>query len=304
VTDGERLYAYFGNLGLFCFDLHGKPLWSKKWGSFKTRLGWGTAASPVLHKGRVFIVNDNEEKSFLAALDAKTGDEVWRVDRQETSNWATPFIWENPQRTEIVTCGSGRVRSYDLDGKLLWEFKGMSTITIPTPSAGAGLLFISSGYVGDRLRPVYAIRPGASGDISLAKDETSNQHIAWCQPQAGPYHPSPLVYGDYVYVLLDKGFLSCYEAKTGKAVYVKERLAADSDKFTSSPWAYNGKVFCLSEDGDTFVVEAGRKFQVVARNGLDEMCLATPAIVRDSLILRTASKLYRIHAQAKTPDKN
>jgi outer membrane protein assembly factor BamB len=301
VTDGERLYVYFGNLGLFCYDLAGKDLWSQKWPPVKMRYGWGTAASPVLHKGRLYIVNDNEDKSFLVALDPKSGKDIWRVERDEGSNWATPFVWENEQRTEIVTCGSGKVRSYDLDGKLLWEFKGMSSIAIPTPSAGGGLLFISSGYVLDKSRPLYAIRPGASGDISLAKDETSNKYIAWCQPQAGPYHPSPIVYGDYVYVLLDLGFLSCYEAQTGKPVYVKERIAAGSDKFTASPWACNGKIFCLSEDGDTFVVKAGPKFQVVGRNELDEMCLSTPAVVRDSLVVRTASKLYRIQDKGKTP---
>jgi outer membrane protein assembly factor BamB len=291
VTDGKRLYAYFGNLGLFCYDMDGKELWSKKWPAYKTRFGWGPAASPALHGDRVYILNDNEEKSFLVALDAATGKQLWEVSRDEGSNWSTPFVWVNDRRTEIVTAGTKRVRSYDTDGKLLWELSGMSIIAIPTPFARHGLLYVSSGYVVDPfLKPVYAIRPGASGDITLREGETSSKFIAWSIPQAGPYNPTPLVYGDYLYVLYDRGMLSCYEAKTGKPVYEKQRLGAGA--FTASPWAYGGKVFCLSEDGDTFVIQAGRDFKVLGRNRLEEMTLATPALAHGCLFLRTESKLY------------
>jgi len=297
VTDGRYVYVYFGNVGITCYDLAGKEVWSKPLGAYRTRTGWGTGASPVLHKDRLYIVHDNEENSFLIALNAHTGEQVWKVKRAEKSNWATPFIWENRLRTEIVTPGTGRVRSYDLDGKLLWELKGMSVITIPTPSATADLLYISSGYVLDALRPVYAIRPGAKGDISLKSGETANGSIAWSQKTAGPYHPSPLLYDGYLYVLYDKGFLACFDAVTGQPVYGKTRIDANSDKFTASPVAADGKLYCVSEDGDTFVVRAGRKFEVLAKNSLDEMCLATPALAQDSLLLRTASKLYRVAAQ-------
>ena len=197
VTDGERVYAYFGSAGLYCFDMNGKPLWSQKAPLHEMRFGWATAASPVLHQGRVYIVNDNDVDSYLSALDAKTGREIWRVKRDEKSNWATPFVWTHAKRAEIVTCGTGKVRSYDLDGKVLWELGGMSTIVIPTPFSRHGLLYITSGYVGSELRPVFAIKPGASGDISLKPGERSNQWIAWSYPQAGPYNPSPLVYGDH-----------------------------------------------------------------------------------------------------------
>jgi hypothetical protein len=173
-------------------------------GPFKTRYGWGTAASPVLHRDRIYIVNDNDDQSFLAAYDKRTGAEAWRVDRAEGTNWATPFVWEHDGRAEIVTSGSDRVRSYDLTGKLLWELKGMSSISIPTPFERHGLLFISSGYVGDALRPAYAIRPGASGDISLKPGETTNAFIAWSAPTLAPYNPTPLVYGDYYYTLFDR----------------------------------------------------------------------------------------------------
>jgi outer membrane protein assembly factor BamB len=292
VTDGERVYAYFGNVGLFCYDMDGKEVWSQKWPAVKTRFGWGTAASPALHRGRLYIVNDNEENSYLVALDAKTGKELWRADRDEKSNWATPYVWENEKRTEIVTAGSKRVLSYDLDGKPLWELSGMSMIAIPTPFAKHGLLFVCSGYVLDRSKPLYAIRPGASGDISLKKDETHNESIAWCQKQAGPYNPTPVVAGDYLYVLYDRGFLACYDARTGKEIYDKQRLSGGA--FTASPWAAGGKVFCLSEDGDTFVILAGREFKLLGRNRLDEMCMATPALADGRLFIRTLSKLYCI----------
>jgi hypothetical protein len=156
------------------------------------------------------------------------------------------------------------------------------------------MVFISSGYVMDSLRPVYAIRPGATGDISLKEGEKGNRYIAWFQPQAGPYNPSPIIYGDYYYTLLDRGFFTCHDAKTGQEVYGKQRMDPAAGAFTSSPWAYNGKIFCLSEDGDTFVIQAGPEYKLVGKNSLDELCLATPAIARGSLIIRTATKLYRI----------
>ena len=295
VTDGERVYACFGNLGIFCLDLNSKEVWSQKLGQFKTRGGWGTAASPVLHKDRIFVVNDNDEKSFLAAFNKKTGEQLWRVERDEKSNWATPFVWENEQRTELIVPGTKRVRSYDLDGKLLWEFGGMSSIVIPTPFTQFGLLYVCSGYVGDQTRPVFAIRPGANGDISLKAGETSNQYIAWYEKTAAPYNPSPLVYGDHFYVLFDFGFLSCRDAKSGREIYAKQRINLDGTSgFTASPWAYDDKIFCLSEDGDTFVFQAGPEYKLIGKNSLGEMCMATPAIARDSIIIRTASNLYRI----------
>ena len=294
VTDGERVYAYFGGRGLYAFDLAGDLLWSKRFEAFTTRNDWGTAASPVLHQGRIYIVNDNDEQSFLAAYDARTGDEVWRVNREEGTNWATPFIWENDLRTEIVTSGSDKVRSYDLSGKLLWELSGMSTISVPTPFEHRGLLYVSSGYIGDALRPAYAIRPGASGDISLKPGETSNAHIVWSWPTAAPYNPTPIVYGDAYYTLFDRGFFTSHDAATGKEIYGRQRITGEASGFTSSPWAYNGRIFAISEEGDTYVIEAGSEFKVVGKNSLKEMTLATPAVARGSLFVRTASKLYRL----------
>jgi outer membrane protein assembly factor BamB len=293
VTDGQRIYVRFGNIGLFCYDRDGQLLWSQRAEPVRMRNGWGTASSPIYHDGRLYLVNDNDEQSFVAALDARTGKTIWRVPRDEGSNWSTPFIWQNAQRTELVTTGSRKVRSYALDGQQLWELRGMSTIAIPTPFAAHDLLYISSGYVGDTHRPAYAIRPGAGGDITVG-EPASDKFVVWYQPQGGSYNPSALVYGDYYYTLYDRGFLTAQDARTGKEVYGKQRIDPEAAAFTASPWAYNGKVFALSEDGVTYVIRAGASYALLGKNSLDEFTMASPAIVGDSLIMRTASAVYRI----------
>ena len=292
VTDGERVYVYLADIGLFAVDFAGDLAWSAPL-DWLPRRQWGAASSPVLHDGRLYVVNDNEEASWVAAFDAGTGDELWRTERDETSNWSTPFVWENDVRTELVTTGQNGVKSYGLDGELLWQLSGMSSLVIPTPFSENGLLYINSGYVADRNRPVYAIRAGASGDITLPEGATSNDYIVWSHPQLGSYNPSSLVYGGTHYTLLDRGILMAYDAGTGEEVYRRRRITAGT-LFSASPWAYNGKIFALSEDGDTFVMQSGEDFEVLARNALDEMTLATPAVARGSLLIRTASGLYRI----------
>jgi outer membrane protein assembly factor BamB len=297
VTDGERVYAYFGGVGLFAFDFKGAPVWAKRMDPAKTR--FGTGASPLLHQNRVYIVDDNDDQSSsITAYDKRNGDVIWRTKRDEGSNWATPIAWEHEAGTEIVTTGSGKVRSYTLAGAVKWEVTGLTSIHVPTPIARHGLLFISSGYLGDAVRPVYAIRPGASGDISLRKGETSNEYIVWSNPRLGTYDTSALVYGDYYYTLMDRGFLVCNDARTGKEIYPRQRITTEASGFTASPWAYNGKIFALSEDGDTFVMQAGPEFKVLGKNPLDEIALATPAVAQGSLLVRTASKLYRITNRA------
>jgi outer membrane protein assembly factor BamB len=301
VTDGERVYALFGGVGVFAFTLEGRMLWSHLLEPRAMRHGWGTAASPVVHDGRLFIVNDNEEISELFALDARTGKELWRAERDEKSNWTSPIIWEQDQRTELVTSGSGAVRSYDLEGNLLWSLRGMSSIAIPTPITGDGLLFVTSGYVGDKLRPLYAVRAGARGDLTLDPGQTNSASIAWSHPLGGPYNPSPLFYEGRVYVLYDRGLVSCYDARTGRVLYDRERLP-QGFAFTASPWAARGRIFCLNEDGVCYVLRAGNTFELLHTNTLteDDTCMATPALAGDRLLIRTAGRLYCI--QSKRPD--
>jgi len=292
IVDEERLYAYFGNVGLFCLNHEGEPLWSKAVEPRKMRLGWGTAASPALHDGVLYIVNDNEEASYMMAFDAATGKELWTVERDEPSNWATPFVWVNDLRTEIVTSGH-QVRSYDTSGKPLWQLGNNSSIVIPTPFATDGLLYVGSGYILDKRKPIYAIRSGAVGDISLSDGETENEAIEWYRAMAGPYNTSPLVYEGRLYVLLDRGFFACYDAITGETVYDRQRLPKGR-AFTASPWAHDGHVFCLNEYGTTYVIKAGPEFEISHLNSLgeDNMCMASPAVAGSDLLIRTEKALY------------
>lgn len=298
VTDGKRVYAYFGNVGLYCYDMEGKPLWSLPIKATETNYGWGTSISPVLHEGRLYLVNDNEEHSYMQALDAATGKELWKVDRDEKTNYGTPFIWQNELRTEIVTSGIGWARSYDLDGNLLWQLKGKSILAIPTPFARFGNLYLTSGHVLWGGNPFYVIRPGAKGDISLADDQSTNEYIVWSHQKAGPYHPTPLVIDDILYILYDRGLMAAMDAKTGKEIYPRKRIP-NGKAFTSSPITYGGKIFCINEDGVTFVVKAGKEFEILHTNELsaDDMGMATPIIVGDKLLIRTSARIYCVGAK-------
>lgn len=294
ITDGERIYAMFGNRGFYCLDLEGNVVWSKPLQPFKTRLGWGTASSPMLYDGRLYLVMDNEEQSSLTCLDAKSGEEIWSVPRDEKSNWSTPYLWKTAERTEIVTAGSKRMRGYDLEGKELWELGGGSANTCGTPYSVEDLLYVTSGYILDKKKPIFAVLPGATGDITPASESAkSSDSIAWVSRQLAPYVPSTIVYQDQMYVLYDQGFFASLNAKTGKPVYGKQRLK-NGTAFTASPWAYRDRLFCLSEDGKTAVITAGKKFSIEKVNELaeDDMCMATPAIAGNKLLLRTTARLY------------
>lgn len=312
ITDGQRIYAYFGMHGVYCYDLAGNLLWKKDLGSYPMALGFGTGSSPALADGRLFIQCDNESKSFLVALDARTGAEIWRVDRAERTGYSTPFVWKNKVRTEVVCLGNSRVRSYDpATGKQLWELGGMTGQAKATPAASAELLYVGSGggpgggggrggpgapgggFGFNSNRPLLAVKAGASGDISLKNGATSNDGIAWYQAKAGPQTASPLLYKGHLYILDEHGgFLSCYDAKTGEQAY-KERLSG-ARGFTSSPWAADGKVFCLDDAGTTYLLQAGPAFKLVGKNALDEMCWSSPAIAGHALFLRSVDHLFCI----------
>jgi outer membrane protein assembly factor BamB len=211
----------------------------------------------------------------------------------QRSGWATPFVWKNPARTEIVAIGPEVAVSYDLTGKEVWRLKGLSGTPVPTPFAYEGLLYVNGG----RGRALYAIRPGASGDISLKEGETSNAHIVWSQPRGGTYLPSALAYQGNIYTLTETGILNRFDAKTGKQTY-KTRIDPAATAFTTSPWAYNGKLFCLSEEGQTFVVTTGDEFKLSHVNELDDFTQASPALVGERLLIRTEHKLYSIRRKA------
>ena len=294
VTDGRHVYASFGPEGLFCFDFDGNVKWKRSLGTFRMRYGWGTSSSPILYKDKVIVVCDRQDDSYIAAFDKETGEPVWRSSRDEKSNWATPFVFDADGRDLLIANATGRMKAYDpLTGKTIWECAGGSSIVSPTPVSGHGLVYVTSGYVGDQNRPIYAVRPGATGDLTLGEGEKASDGIAWYLPQAGPYIPSPVVYGPYLYVLLDRGFLTCYDAKTGKEVYGKQRLGR-RNAFTASPVAGDGKIYCLSEEGTCYVIKAGPEFKVLAVNELEEVCMASPAIANGKLYVRARKHLYCI----------
>ena len=297
-VDGERLYVYFGNVGLFAYSLEGELEWEHRFPQRSIYLDFGTAASPAIDSERVYVQSDNQEESFLAAVDKRTGKERWKIARgvgnesMIRSGWSTPFVWVTPQRREIVALGHGLAVGYDVNGKELWRLSGLTGQATPTAIAGDGLLYVGTGSQGESNRPMFAVRPGASGDISLAEGSSSNDFVAWHSPQASAYTSSPLSYEGRLYVVNDNGILSVFDARTGDRLY-RARVGGGGFTFSSSPWAYGGNVFFLSEDGETFVARAGAAYEEVGRNPLDEMTLASPAISGNSLYIRTQSKLYR-----------
>jgi outer membrane protein assembly factor BamB len=297
VTDGRLVYVYVANLGLYAYDMKGTQVWHTPLEAYPIYLDLGTGGSPALLGDMLLIVNDNEKQQFIAAFDTKTGKPVWRKNRDLSatadgmpirSGWVTPFVWKTAPRTEIVTVGPGVAVSYDAAGKELWRLSGMSAVPIPSPFAYDGLLYVNGG----RGTPLFAIKPGATGDLTPAKDGKQSEFVAWSQPRGGTYLPTEVAYNGALYALSETGILSSFDAKTGKVNY-RSRIEG-GEAFTSSPWAYNGKVFCLSEEGKTFVIAASEKFELLRINELDEMAQATPAIVGDRLILRTEGRLYSI----------
>jgi outer membrane protein assembly factor BamB len=296
-TDGERIYASFGqNVGLFVFSMDGTPLWKKQWPPQPIYLDFGTASSPTVHGGRVYLLHDNEQQSYISALDAATGEEVWKTDRPATglpkSSWMTPFVWKHAQRTEIVTTGHSLVISYDLDGKELWRIGGMSMPTA-SPMAWDGMLYVGTGSQGDANRPFMAVKPGASGDITLKPGETGNAHVSWLQPRAAGYTPSAVVHGGKAYLVHDTGILTVLDAKTGQQVY-RVRVGGGGHTFSASPVAAGQRIYFLTEEGLMFVLDAGDTYKEIAKNDLGEMSLASPAIAGDAIFIRTQSKLYKI----------
>jgi len=297
VTDGKSVYVYVANLGLYAFDLKSKPLWSTPQEALPMYLDFGTGSSPVLAGGLLVIVNDNEKQPFIAAYDTKSGKEAWRQNRDvgtagkpgPRSAWVTPYVWRHSGRTEIVTVGASVAISYDLAGTELWRMSGMSGAPIPMPFAYAGLLYVNGG----RGRPLFAVRAGAAGDISLKQGETSNPYVAWSDPRGGTYLPTAVAYEGALYSVSETGILSRFDAKTGNLTY-KTRIDPAATAFSASPWAYHGRVFFLSEEGQTFVVEAGETFKLLHVNTLDDMALASPAVAGDRLLVRTEQRLYSI----------
>ncbi len=313
VSDGERVFAYFGMTGLFCYDLSGKELWKKDLGTHAMQAGWGTASSPVLAADKLIIQCDNEEKSFLAAFDTKTGKEVWKVERREKSGWATPFVWKTKDRTDVVVAGAQAIRGYSpVDGKVVWTLDVGGGQSSASPTGDAERLYVGVGQGGGggpggpkggggggrTAGTLFAVKAGAKGDITPKAGETSSEGVAWAASRAWPAASSPLVYDGFVYTLdRNGGTISCFDAKTGKAAYTKERIPS-AGAFWASPWAADGHVFCLDETGATHVLKAGSEFDLVRVNKLGrDTYWASPAAASGALFIRSVDALYCISAK-------
>lgn len=289
VTDGEVLCAFFGSAGLFCFDMDGTPLWDRDIGDMEIRMGFGEGASPAIHGDTVVVNWDHQGESFILALDKRTGTERWRTERDEMTSWATPLVVEDGGRRQVITNATYRVRSYDLEtGELLWDGEGATTNAIPSPVAADGLVYLMSGYRGNRLD---AVRYGeAAGDI------TGSGAVAWSLDRDTPYVPSPLLHGGVLYFTKgNNGILSAYDALSGRQHYGPERLPGIRSVY-ASPVAAGGRVYLPSRDGTTVVIAAGPAFEVLAVNLLDDGFDASPAAVDGELYLRGRQYLYCIAA--------
>jgi outer membrane protein assembly factor BamB len=298
VTDGQRVIVWFGSEGLYAYDLNGKELWKRDLGVlnagwfYDPDYEWGIGSSPIIWQNLVIVQCDIQKNSFIAAFDVATGEPVWRTSRDEIPSWSTPTIFDSFGRAELVTQATGFTRGYNpVSGEELWRLSGNSEITIPTPVVGAGLVIVTNGYRG--VQPIYAIRPGSKGDVTLKGDETKSDTIAWSTKRGGPYIPTPLIYRDQLYLLQGNGVVSAHDVRTGQRLY-QERLVATGGSFSASPVAADGKVYFASEDGDMYVVQAGRKFELLATNPIGEILMASPAISEGVLFVRGLKTVFAI----------
>jgi len=296
-TDGTHVVACFGAEGLYCYDKDGRFLWKRDLGKldsgwfYDPDYQWGFGSSPVIFEDRVIVQCDAGKNAFIAAYSLKNGSTLWQTPREEVPSWGTPTVVVGPERTEIVTNATKFARGYDpATGKELWRLGKHSEITVPTPFLGKGLIWFTSGY--SPVQPIYAVRPGATGDISLKEKETKSASIAWSKQKGGPYMPTPIVYGDYLYACANSGLLTCYEAETSKQVY-SERLGG-AGGFTASPVAADGRLYFTGEESGVRVVKAGPKFELLAINPVGESCLATPAISDGLLFVRSEKHLIAL----------
>lgn len=297
-TDGKNVVAFFGSEGLYCYDPDGNLRWKKEFGVLDSGYyevpdaQWGFASSPVLHEGKVLLQCDVQKGSFVAALEARDGRELWKTERSDVPTWSTPTVVTEGGRAQVVVNGWEHIGGYDLEtGRELWKMAGGGDIPVPTPVAGKGLIFVTNAH--GRMAPIFAIRPTAAGDITLKGSEMRSAHVAWCTLREGAYMQTPLVYGDYLYVCRDNGVLSCYEASTGIRRY-QERLGTGRTGFTASGIAADGKLYYASEEGEVFVVQAGPEFKLLAANPVGEVCMATPALSEGILYVRTQGHLVAI----------
>lgn len=306
-TDGRSVVAFFGSQGLYAYDLRGTLKWKRDLGRLDAGAydapdyEWGTASSPVLYKDLVIVQCDQQKDSFLMALRLKDGSTAWRTPREELPSWATPTVYTGagPRRAELVTNAPKFVRGYDPDtGQELWRLGRSSNITAPTPVFDRDLIVVMSGRRPNA--PIFVIKAGARGDITLPEGATGGGHVLWTRERAGSYMPTPLIYREHLYVLRNQGILSCYDLRSGELEY-EQRLPEVGSGFSASPVAADGKLYLPSEDGDVFVVRAGPRFELIGRNAMGQPLMATPAISEGILLVRGERDLFAVSAAPGKP---
>jgi outer membrane protein assembly factor BamB len=297
-TNGRIVVAWFGSEGIHAYDFDGGLRWSVDFG--RVDMGafdipsyeWGPASSPIIWNGLVIVQCDTQTDSFLLALNAETGATVWKTDRQELPSWGTPTIVETAAGPELVTNASNFVRGYDpKSGRELWRLGGSSKLTAPTPIFANGLHIVASGRAPER--PVFAVRPGARGDVTPAAGATANTYVAWSKTGRGSYMPTPLAYRGILYVLANNGVFDTYDITTGKENY-RQRLPLVGSGYSASPVAADGKIYLSNEDGEMLVIEAGASFKHLATNSMGEMLMATPALSQGVMYVRGSHTLFAI----------
>ena len=285
-TDGTLVYAWFGPEGLYAYDFSGRLKWKKSLGKIPT-LGLGTASSPVLYENLLILQCDEDEgaRSFIVALDTRNGKEVWRTPRKVQASWSSPVIARGTATTELVASGSEFVIGYDpRTGKELWRVLGTGGWTVPTPIVAHDIVVASAASPKKR---AVAVRLGSRGDV------TGTKQIAWERDRGTGYTPSSIAYGDYAYILTDAGLLTCVDIRTGDVQYEGVRPPKPA-RFSSSPIAFDGKLLISDEQGDTYVIAAGPKYELLRTNSLDEPIQASPAAANGRLFIRTATRLYSL----------
>jgi outer membrane protein assembly factor BamB len=297
-TDGRIVVATFGSMGAHAFDMAGNVLWKVDYG--RVNLGaydlpsweWGPASSPIIWDDLVILQVDTHADSFLLALDSRTGDMRWKTEREEIPSWGTPTVADTPAGPVLVTNASNYVRGYDpRTGKELWRLGRSSKITAPTPIFADGLWVVASGRAPER--PIFVVKPGATGDLTLAEGETANSGIVWSRTARGPYMPTPLAYRGLLYVLANNGIFDAYDLQTGREIY-RQRLPDVGNGFSASPVAADGKIYLSSEDGDVLVISAGPTFNHIATNAMDDLIMATPALSNGVMFIRGATTLFAV----------
>ena len=302
-TDGRIVVAWFGSQGVYAYDVNGVPLWKVDLGHVDMgaydipSYEWGPASSPIIWNGLVLLQCDTQADSFVLALDATTGKTVWKTDREELPSWGTPTVITIGNRAELVTNAANYIRGYDArTGKELWRLGGSSKITAPTPIFAEGLIIVASGRRPEK--PIFAVRPGGQGDLTLPKERDSSTAVAWSKTARGPYMPTPLAYDGILYSLNNDGIFDAYEVETGKEIY-RQRLDPVGSGFSASPVAADGRVYLSNEDGEMLVVATGRQFRLIGANTIGEPLMATPALSDGVMYVRSASTLFAIGSRGR-----